>query len=384
VANVSVGASLYEQETDLAIADDGVMVAAWISVSPSTAPHFSIGYAYSSDFGGTWSQPQQVATAVGRGAGDPVLSVTAEGDFSLAWLEFADLKVAARPSNRVLEADYSRQNHRFGDALAVSANDAGIDKPWIVSYHGDRIVTYSDLTSERLVAAHVAPGGQLHPVQINSFTPTTPENLVFPCTDRAGSSLYAVYYDIAMRTLTLTSADPNSGTWSTLPALPVTGAAFQAPRCAARGSHVEVVYATSASNAPASAFQTASGTQVVLLRSADGGHTFGPPIVVSAGASGTRYLVPAVSITDAGALEVIYYESRGDQAALVRARSDDGGTRWQRFDLAMPGHYVDDRSSQSTFGDYVGLETRGGWLFATFADNTAGRSHISFARVQAP
>ena len=141
-------------------------------------------------------------------------------------------------------------------------------------------------------------------------------------------------------------------------------------------------------------FESLSGvysfSDALLVKSTDGGATFGPATQVNRGASTdfTGQYMPAVGVDKNGDVGVCYYDRRHDAANFLIdrrcARSSDGGDHWKSLQ-------VNERSSPSTeFQDFeVAYGYQGDYdtltgdflnhhkgLLGAYADNSLGSQDV--------
>lgn len=108
-------------------------------------------------------------------------------------------------------------------------------------------------------------------------------------------------------------------------------------------------------------------TDVWLSASRDGGDTWSAPLRVNDDPPGRPQLFQwsAVDPVD-GSLNVVFYDRRGLEGALTGitlARSVDGGRSFVNHRLAQPPFETSDKVF---FGDYIGLDARGGRVVAVY------------------
>ena len=87
-----------------------------------------------------------------------------------------------------------------------------------------------------------------------------------------------------------------------------------------------------------------------------------------------------------GSVDFVYYAGQrdSDPAAQVRWRRFSANALEPSTVLRAPVTLELDRVSTGWPGDYIGATTGGGFFFASYSDNSSGRSHIVVSRVPLP
>ncbi len=115
---------------------------------------------------------------------------------------------------------------------------------------------------------------------------------------------------------------------------------------------------------------------VILNRSTDGGVTWSSGIRVNQDPlnNGKVQFFPCVRVDEAGGVNVVYYDNRdfpsvGDSATVYLSRSLDGGTTWTDQKIADHNFKPKLLPSVNTMGDYIGVTSGGGKLYAAWMDD---------------
>lgn len=119
---------------------------------------------------------------------------------------------------------------------------------------------------------------------------------------------------------------------------------------------------------------------IYMIKSSDDGDTWSEPIKVNQDESGqgTEHYFPWISCDPVtGALSVIYYDDRNvssTQAEVFVSTSIDGGDSWEDMlvsDVAFTPSPIPGLAS-GYMGDYLGIDSYGGWTYPTWTDNRTG------------
>lgn len=381
----SHGDASYEAQTSIAADTKGGVVAVWIGFFADGTS--SIGYAVSRDAGETWTAPRYVSSPGGRLASNPVVAVDGQGRFSLVWLGFRF--DALMPDEHIYVSRLDGATETFGAPVIASDDGSAatldFDKPSLaIDANDNLLITWADFTGSGMGApASLTFARSTDGTTFTRSTITadaTFGNLASLCLDRsAGPSapLYLVHLG-ANATLTLRKSTNQGQSWTIKP-VPATNVVFQDVRCAAQGSNLWISYASG--TAVFSPSQDSPGDAVSLVRSANGGDAFDPPVTVSNGAAGTQYLFPSIARDPAGELEIVYYQGTvGSPANLVRATSQDGAA-WTPSTIGSAGTFTIDRTIASWLGAYLGVAAATGATFVSFTENSEGKAHIGFTKV---
>jgi hypothetical protein len=381
----SKGASSYEAQTSVAANDQGAVVAAWIGFFADNTS--AIGYAVSRDAGATWTAPAYAHSPGGRLASNPVVAIDGQGRASLAWLGFKPDFNA--PDEHVYLARLDDKTETFG-APALASDDGtsttrDFDKPSIaVDANDDVLLTWADFTGANplLTFARTSDGASF--TRSTVVSDTSFGNLASLCFDAsAGPSakLFLVHLG-AGGTITLRTSVDQGKTWQLGPVVSATQVVFQDVGCVAHGSDLWISYASG--SAMFNSGMDSPGDAVSVVHSANGGAQFSAPVTVSSGPSGQQYLFPSFARAPSGKLEIAYYQGGvGQGAGFILATSSDGAT-WTTSPIGPAGTFTVDRTLASWLGEYTGLAVTATSTFVTFTENSAGKDHVSFAKVAAP
>jgi hypothetical protein len=385
----SKGGSSYEAQTSVAADANGTVVAAWIGFFADNTS--AIGYAVSRDAGATWTAPAYAHSPGGRLASNPVVAIDGQGRASLAWLGFKLDPTA--PDEHIYLSRLDDATETFG-APAVASDDGtsttrDFDKPSIAVDANDNVLlTWADFTGSglgmqpSLTFARTSDGATF--TRSTVVADATFGNLASLCLDvSAGptAELFLVHLG-AGGTITLRTSADQGKTWQPGAAVPATKVVFQDPRCVAHGADLWISYASG--TAMFSPSMDSPGDAVNVVHSANSGALFSAPVAVSSGPAGAQYLFPAFARAPSGKLEIVHYQGMvGQPASFVLASSSDG-TTWTSSPIGPAGTFTVDRTLASWLGAYVGLAATATSTFVTFTENSAGKAHVSFAKVAAP
>ena len=374
-------------ETESTVAADGrgTVVAAWnaITVAGSNVSEL-IGFAISHDDGDTWMPAHHVDAPGGRTGGDPVLAVDSSGTFFLAWMGF-QFDTSGNITNGQIYLSRLDGDSFAAPTLVSTDGTPQIDKPWITVLHDDALlVTWGDLGQQTIRGARSTDHGAtfvLSTVASGAF-----RDLAYPCVDAslAGAPISVAFINGGLgngaAAVALSRSTDGGTTWSQPQTVVASGVVTADVDCAARGNELWLSYLAGTMDGSANGDNT-PGDAVRIVHAADGA-TFETPITVSAGPAGSLYSLPEMVRMGDGKLAVVYYQGQLAQATtLVRAYSTDGGATWTHADWTVAGTLTTSRERDDWLGDYLGLSSAAGNLYATFGDNTGGRTHIRFARM---
>jgi hypothetical protein len=178
-------------------------------------------------------------------------------------------------------------------------------------------------------------------------------------------------------------SDDDGQTWRTAhPGLYEPHATLAFRTCAVRGRELWVSY----SPRPPKNNRALFASYLILRGSHDGGVTYDRNMVISDGPQGMFYGLEQMTVTDSGALVVVYYQGfdRGP-ATLMRAVSTDDGRTWVHTALAQTGMFSTSQDyKQGWVGDYIGLTSAGPWVYLAYGDNSTGSPQVHFTRWPAP
>lgn len=373
VASVPLG--LYESEPHLARGPSGELAAVFISL----AGRRSVALTTSTDDGASWSPLSLLEDPEGREGVDPAVAFDSSGGLAVVFLGLRYDSNGNRSDRRVFLVRAPSVAGPLSPPETIDDGGGGgedLDKPWITTLPGGLLLTWTSDSGSWVRTAHssdgatwtrstIAPDGQLRA-------------LAYPC---AGSSsqVYVTYLTPAG---VFVSSSEDGGVSFPMERTARASAegeqvAFLPPSCVADGAQVWVTYGTQAS--PGTELQAALAAQARVVRSSDGGHTFGSPRVALAG----TLLNPQITREETGRLVVVAYAKKGSSAGEIKASiSGDGGANFEP-PSALWGPLLFDRSRTGFgwLGDYLGLSMNGGTLRVVLVDN-ATQPGATLARVR--
>lgn len=134
------------------------------------------------------------------------------------------------------------------------------------------------------------------------------------------------------------------------------------------------------SNVGVPGVNTGTDVSVYMMRSTDGGTTWGTPTRVNQDPVGNIQYFPWIaSDPETGDLHTIFYDDRNVGAAMVEtwvASSSDGGVTWTDFrvsDVAFTPAPIPSMAG-GYMGDYLGIAARGGMVYPVWTDNRTGQT----------
>jgi hypothetical protein len=391
-------------------------VSAW-----KTSTQF-LGYAFSTDWGATWTPAQAVYAPIsGHRVFDPAVAVDAANDFHVSFLTI-DMAYA---SYHVYAATAPAGTTSLGTPAEVTdpvegvPTDAGpalytYDKPWISVTKGQEIVvTYtrfdqgcapdykpSGACFGNIMAARSTDAQSWTRVALTANNPggdggadggiASFVGMAFQCASTATGRLWVVYEDLAPYPtwpapagIALQYSDDDGATWSapTIVAPIAATVIFDDPSCAGDGSDVWVAYEQKPIGGT-----VASAIQVV--HSTSGGQSFGAPVNALDTAASTYAWHSTLVREGNGHLDVEYYGGLFDGAAngsVYSTHSGDQGATWgPATGIRMPITLTSAGFDVGWLGDYLGVAVGGGALYTAFTDNATGVSHVDFAKATLP
>jgi hypothetical protein len=372
-----------QAETQVAWAANGDVFVVWIALE--LGGQRSIGFAVSHDGGTTFGAPAVVPSTAGDDAVDPSVTVDRTGTFHVTWLE-----LPAGGNRRVMSAEYMPGGISFTIPVEISdAKMAGAwDKPAVVAQDdGSLLAVYGTENGSSLTVARSADRG-LSWTRATLAPDGTLRNVASACT--AGAKAYVV--SLIPDGVELVRSADSGVTWSAplRVDLPGSGAAFEAPSCAAGGTDVWVVYGTGGGSG--SDTETPVLDDVRVAHSTDSGASIASRVSITEAAPAQRFLLPAIARDPgSGGLVAAYYAAprRGTVTAVLEgsfraAFSDDGATWAKHAVVRSPITMTGRRDGFDWLGDYVGIAMRDGAATLSFTDNTsvpgASQSRIRVAR----
>ena len=382
--------SAVETETNLAVADNGYVVATWIGIQPTQHSHS--GYAFSKNDGQTWMPPQKLEAPGGRTSSDPVVAAAPDSSFYLAWIAFQRDAQGNPYDMRVYVSKAAAGDTSFGapqDIAGAITSDA-IDKPWVtVAPDGTVYVTWLDTGSQsknlspRMRVAVSEDQGQTWNIYPIDSGQGGFRNLIYPCVDDVTGRVYVTYHPgggIGLRW-----SDDKGKTWPGATAVASQSdpkSMFDDPTCAAHNGEVWVTYGVGTD--PFTETDNARSDQIRVAHSSDAGQSIADRHFAEDATAGTKFLHAQMAREASGALDILYYagsDQNPDSAGSVRlSQSTDKGKTWSSsLVVKAPITFLSTRGDQRWLGDYIGLAVHSGKAYGSFADNTSGTSHVDFS-----
>jgi hypothetical protein len=378
-----------EAETSVAVGPDGFVVVAFIAVQMSGLS--TNGYRFSTDGGKTWAGLGYLGSPGGRVASDPVLTFDRDGNAWMSWVGYHLTNQGDATDMHVYVARADKGKTEFGTPLEVSDPKAGtqLDKPWItITPKGAILVTYAETSTGAAWSSRSEDGGATWKRAKVEAGATAFSNLLFPCSSDKGRVYVAyIHADGMGGGARLRWSDDDGASWPLANKTDLPAAddqpAFEDPTCAASGDEVWVSYGVSTDQFGTQQSSKLNGIRIA--HSSNGGHAVDRRTDALDQAASKYAMHPQMVREAGGALDVIYYAGAkvdDPSGSFRRTRSTDGGVTWGPSEtIQSPEGFVPSRSDQRWLGDYTGIAFADGALYASWADNTSGTSHIAFARV---
>jgi hypothetical protein len=394
--------SAMEAETSLVAAatDGGVYVAAaYISVEASGYSKMAVNT--SSNAGQDFGPAVIVDDTVTATKSDPVLAYSLDGKYLfLTWIGYNYAAGGTTTNMHSFVARSDDHGATWATAVNVSGADAvakSLDKPWIATGPGGVVyATYmasQNYDSTIRVARSLDNGGTWEaPVTVAGASNTAFVNLAYPTTDADGN-LYVGWITMRGDQNGSSSNDVSMARWD----VGTPWGTFTAPVKANTDTDevvfndVGLVAAPVAGHTDVYAVYTAGSPagvrwNVRLAHSSDKGATFAPAITVNDDPTCAAHFLPSIAIDAKERVHVTWYDNRfGTSAGALYYAAYDPATQ-----LVGPNQLVSDewfeftieRSAQNWLGDYTGLYTAGGHVFASWSDprGVDQTSHVRVAR----
>lgn len=381
--------SAVETETNLAVADNGYVVATWIGIQPTQHSHS--GYAFSTNDGQSWMKPQKLEAPDGRTSSDPVVAAAPDSSFYLAWIAFQRDGQGNPYDMRVYVSKAAAGDTSFDTPqdIAGAITSDSIDKPWVtVAPDGTVYVTWLDTGNQsknlapRMRVAVSEDQGQTWNIYPIDNGQGGFRNLIYPCVDDVTGRVYTTYHPgggIGLRW-----SDDKGKTWPGATAVADQSdpqAMFDDPTCAAHNGEVWVAYGVGTD--PFTETDNPRSDHIRVAYSSDGGQSIAQRYFAEDSTAGTKFLHPQLVREASGALDVLYYaghDQNPDPAGSVRlSQSTDQGKTWSSsLVVRKPITFLSTRGDQRWLGDYIGLAVHGGKVYGSFADNVSGTSHVDY------
>ncbi len=382
-AFTSVGASTYEAQTAIAADAGGNIVVVWRATFVNT-DSTSVGYAASHDGGASWSTPTTLDAPGGRLAINPVVVADGAGQITLA---FIGNRLTGDPDQHVYVSRFDAGTDTFG--TPVNASDDGSSTTRVfdalsiaVDANDDVLLTWADFSAPNAELTFARSTNGTTFARSTIVNDATFGNLAHVCVDTSDASapLFVVHLG-ASGTLTLRRSDDGGATWDPGPTLSAAEVVFQSPTCASSGD--DLVLAYGAGSALFSSMYEAPADRIEALVSTNGGASFGAPRTVAPEA-GIQYLYPRLVRAPNGHLDVTYYEGIVGQDATFSHASSVDGVVWTQAPIFPTGTFTIDRSLASWLGAYTGVVVPGATGFASYTENTMGKTHVGFVEFALP
>ncbi len=394
--NVSGDGPGYESEDQIAVASDGT-IAILYSAFTQGPPYVAMLSTFSTDDGKTFSTPQPVVLGGGLYAGDPAITVDSQGNFWASYLGIAYTGQTLAYS-RVFVAEAPKGTMKFGAPVEISTpnNTTALeDHPKIFATKtGALLVGWADFPSASQPAN--ANGVVARSTDGTTWSRTTligePEAVygTFFWFCEGASNVYTTFLEATNQLFigVRTSAD-DGATWTTssvVASAPSDQIAALDPACAAAGSDLWVMYATTQN--PSVDESTLDGADHVwITHSPDGGGTFDGTHVDALDHGKSQLGTIPLLVRDAtGKLDVAYPagDSAGDTSGSIRFTRTDGVTVASSTQVDGPMQFDLSRIDHAWLGDYFGGVEHAGAFYLAYPRNETGLDHIYFAKFPLP
>ena len=124
---------------------------------------------------------------------------------------------------------------------------------------------------------------------------------------------------------------------------------------------------------------------IILRKSTNGGATWGAGVRVNQDALNNAKVqfFPCVKVDEAGGVNVVYYDNRdfpsvNDSCTVYLSRSLDGGTTFTDVKIADHNFKPKNLPGVNTMGDYIGITTGNGKVYAAWMDDKTGSASTLF------
>jgi hypothetical protein len=370
--------SLYEAETQIAVAPDGTIAVVWNAVDLSSGPR--IGYSFSLDDGATFTPPAFLNPPDIMQAGtDPAVVADANGNFYASLMGVHYDPSGTLSDMHVFVAKAPAGSTQF--AMPVEVTDPAIsfdanDHPKIlVTDQGTVVVAF--MQNFGGIAARSSDGVSWQ----RSLITDSAANLFSLC--EGGGNLYVTFY--GYNGIELRTSQDQGATWSntsTFVSLPSEQPSFNDPMCFAQGSDVWVSYGVSDGSFVGNQTLDPS-TELYVAHSSDFGASFPTRASALDTASGSLALHAVLVGEPGGTLDLTYISGAAelDPAASVRLTRAPSGSFGPSLTVDDPLVFQISRVAANWLGDYMGTVQHDGTLYVSYAKNPSGPSHVWFAKV---
>jgi hypothetical protein len=391
--------SEFEAETQVAVAPDGTIGAAWIAKnSAGTMTH--VAYRFSRDGGVSWTPVRLAPTDVAATSMDPSIVATPDGDFYLGFLT-ADIDVAKMTAVfHVFVGRIAQGTDDFASVTEASSAADGMtfrDHPkMLVMADGTVLIAFMEASSflqieghtRGVVASSSDRGTTWKQSVVSELGQPEYANLYSLCAPADGGTriyLASNYNNNPLdRDILFRYSDDRGLTWSAPRRLNSgsIGAGGEDPTCAARGDEVWVGFGVS--NMATKGEDGSQAQQGIrLAHSPDRGESFGDVVDATDDSTGQLSLHPTLTLAQDGSLHFVFYaaQSDGDTSGALWQRSWNGSTFGPSQRVASPITFELSRTVKSWLGDYIGVTSSADGLAVSYTDNSSGSSHVAFAQV---
>ena len=344
----------------------------------------------------------QVEGAGGGNSGDPTTAIGLNGRWYVNFISspggmgisYSDDQGASWTAKTVAPnpGSLADKNHMWIDNSTTSAYEGNIYIAWTnfggsndseiaISYSsddGDTWTTNNNISGAVSAGSHnqgvnlsVGPDGEVYAIWAIYDSWPSDESAIGMAKSLDGG----VTWEPAVRAVSNTRGIRNTETGKNMRVNSFPGSTVDISNSADRGA----LYITWA-NVGTPGINTGSDIDVYVVKSSDGGATFGEAVRVNqdeAGLGKEHYFPWITSDPANGILSVVFYDDRNvnsNQAEAFCANSDDGGATWEDFKVSdvsftpspIPG------LAGSYFGDYLGVIAQDGWVYPVWTDNRTG------------
>ncbi|HEY3129896.1 MAG TPA: sialidase family protein [Acidobacteriota bacterium] len=367
---------------------------------------------YSKDSGRTWKQTSSPLFPFGQGFGDPVIAVGPDGIFYHSYLAATGSGNSAVAVTRSVDGGAS-WTRPVNASAQITSGAAFHDKDWMTvdnsssQFRGYIYVTWVRFTIERLQKSGIglvrsSDGGKTWSLFKIIGKPNNDAGFVqgpMVATGPAGE-VYVAYFDSRIPGIALVKSTDGGDNFSE-PAVVIQDASLRTSKILSGGFATQPFPSIAVDNTDGpnrgAVYVTVNVTparqndesDVVLVKSADGGITWSKPLRVNDDETGTDQFQPSVAVARDGAVGVMWYDRRNDPTNNVlldvyAAVSKDGGNNFLKNRRITPGSWIllptplDFRTNYH--GDYNQISAGSLGLVFNWSDDESGiGSDISVA-----